>query len=358
MPLTLTDLDRPAPETTGVPIRLPLDHIDEDPGQPRTEFDPQALAELAQTIQARGVRQPVSVRPHPDEPGRWILNFGARRLRASQLAGETDIPAFVDESCDRYDQVIENEQREGLQPLELALFIERRLAAGESPADIARQLGKSRPYVTYACALIDAPPWLLQLYRDGRCRGVAELYQLRRLHDLAPQHVEVWIGEHAVITRALVQQLRDGLELPASKPAASAPAVAAAFIGSHSSPQAQAATGSDVEPPEASDVTASPPFTPAPCPASAPSMPEPARTARATGPDRTDTDREARADQGQPAVRTFQRLFVRMGDEMLELVLDAQPEDQAQLYVRQRGHLIAVQANTLTLVGFRPAGDA
>ena len=62
---------------------LPLDSINEDPSQPRREFDSEAFQQLAKTIVERGVRQPISVRPHPTQPGRWMVNFGARRLRAS-----------------------------------------------------------------------------------------------------------------------------------------------------------------------------------------------------------------------------------------------------------------------------------
>lgn len=83
-----------------------------------------------------------------------MLNFGARRLRASKLAGQTQIPPYVNETATSYDQVIENEQREGLKPLELALFVQSRIALGESQADIARQLGKSQPYITYATARV------------------------------------------------------------------------------------------------------------------------------------------------------------------------------------------------------------
>lgn len=84
----------------GTPLLLAVDSIDEDPAQPRMEFDPGALQELADTIKARGVRQPISVRPHPGQPERWMLNFGSRRLRASKLAGNREIPAFVDLTVD------------------------------------------------------------------------------------------------------------------------------------------------------------------------------------------------------------------------------------------------------------------
>jgi ParB family chromosome partitioning protein len=197
----------------GTPLILPIGSIDEDPAQPRREFDLVALQELADTIALRGVRQPVSVRPHPDagQAGRWMLNFGARRLRASKLAGKLEIPAFVDVLADNYDQVIENEQREGLKPLELALFVQERLRCGETQADVARRLGKSRQYVTRVTALIEAPQWLLDAYRAGRCRGMNELYELRKLHAESPVQVEAWVNGGHSITRERLQLLRASL---------------------------------------------------------------------------------------------------------------------------------------------------
>jgi ParB family chromosome partitioning protein len=215
MPLQLDDLaalDEPV-RAQGVPLMLPVDSIDEDPEQPRQEFDSETLEELAQTIRERGVRQPISVRKAPEPSERWVLNFGARRLRAARLAGATEVPAFVDSTADTYDQVIENEQREGLRPLEIALFVQKRLAAGESQAEIARRLGKSRQYVTYATALVDAPAWLLQLYREGRCQGIAELYELRKLHGQHAREVEEWCTTPDLITRSSLGNLKARLPL-------------------------------------------------------------------------------------------------------------------------------------------------
>jgi len=200
--------EAPAVRRAGELLLLPVESIDESPEQPRLEFDPETLQELAQTIAERGVRQPISVRPHPTDAERWILNFGARRLRASRLAGKTEIPAYVDDTVDTYDQVIENEQREGLKPLELALFIQRRLDTGESRAEIARRLGKDRSYVTRACALIGAPDWLMALYRAGRCTGTLELYELSRLYRDHPEDVERWAGALSYIGRADVERLK------------------------------------------------------------------------------------------------------------------------------------------------------
>lgn len=193
---------------TGAPLLLALDSIDEDQDQPRRDFAPGPLDELAQTIAARGVRTPISVRPHPTCPGRWMLNAGARRVRASRLAGKLEIPAFVDLAFDSYDQVIENEQREALQPIELAYFVARELASGRTRAEVAQRLGKSGAYITYVCALIDPPDWLLAAYRSGRCRGVKELYDLRRLHEQNPQDVGRWLDEHETLTRHRITQLR------------------------------------------------------------------------------------------------------------------------------------------------------
>ena len=222
--LGLDALEVPATTSDGQPMLVPIHAIDEDPDQPRSEFDADALQQLADTITQRGVRQPISVRPHPKEPGRWMLNFGARRLRASKLAGKTEVPAFVDPMADTYDQVIENEQRESLKSLELALFVQRQMRKGDSQAEIARRLGKTRGYVTFLCALIDAPDWLLDLYRSNRCRGITELYELRKLHEAAPESVERWLAVQDHVGRTDVQALKDELKRIDSTPPRHAPA--------------------------------------------------------------------------------------------------------------------------------------
>jgi ParB family chromosome partitioning protein len=123
-----------------------------------------------------------------------------------------EIPAFIDTTADSYDQLIENEQREGLKPLELALFVQKRLAMGDNQAEIAKRLGKSRQWVTLTTALIEAPDWLLQAYREGRCRGMNELYELRRLHGEHAQAVATWVAQQGAITRDRIALLREELE--------------------------------------------------------------------------------------------------------------------------------------------------
>jgi ParB family chromosome partitioning protein len=125
VPLRLESLAMPGPagSASGQPLLLPLESIDEDPQQPRREFDADSLREIAASIAEHGMLQPVSVRPHPLQPDRWMINFGARRLRGARLAGLCEVPAFIDERMDSYRQVVENEQRENLKPLELAMFV-------------------------------------------------------------------------------------------------------------------------------------------------------------------------------------------------------------------------------------------
>jgi ParB family chromosome partitioning protein len=141
------------------------------------------------------------------------------------MAGMAEIPAFIDTTADSYDQVIENEQREGLRPLELALFVQKRIALGDNQAEIAKRLGKSRQWVTLATALIEPPDWLLQAYREGRCRGTNELYDLRRLHGEHGDVVEAWAAQQPTITRDRLTEFRAALErrtAPAPAPADSA----------------------------------------------------------------------------------------------------------------------------------------
>ena len=78
-------------------------------------------------------------------------------------------------------------------------------------SEIARTLGKSRGYLTFISALIDPPPWLLDLYRSGRCRGISELYELRKLHEAQPEAVARWVEGRAHVSRADVQAFKEWL---------------------------------------------------------------------------------------------------------------------------------------------------
>lgn len=121
----------------GDPIRIPLADIDEDPNQPRRTFDQGELDSMADSIRDHGVIQAIVVRP--PQGGRYMLVAGARRFRASKIAGVKDIPAIVRASRegDFAAQVIENTQRSDLSNSELAEAVARFVDEGRTSKQIA-----------------------------------------------------------------------------------------------------------------------------------------------------------------------------------------------------------------------------
>lgn len=161
-----------AAETATVPsglATLPVAAIEPHPEQPRRHFDEAALEELAASIAARGVIQPVIVRPHG--PGRYQLVAGERRWRAAQKARLHEIPALVRDLTEREVMalaLIENLQREDLNPIEEARAYHR-LAENEgmTQADIARMVDKSRSHVANLQRLLALPEPVIALVETG-----------------------------------------------------------------------------------------------------------------------------------------------------------------------------------------------
>lgn len=139
--------------------QLPLDIIQRGKYQPRRDIDPQSLEELAQSIKAQGVMQPIVVRPIGK--GRYEIIAGERRWRASQQAGLDKIPALVREIPDETAialALIENIQREDLNPIEEAIALQRLQQEFElTQQQVADAVGKSRTAVTNLLRLISLP---------------------------------------------------------------------------------------------------------------------------------------------------------------------------------------------------------
>ncbi|MCU7795829.1 MAG: ParB/RepB/Spo0J family partition protein [Candidatus Thiodiazotropha sp. (ex Semelilucina semeliformis)] len=137
--------------------RLPVDLIQRGRYQPRREFDADTLHELAESIAAQGVIQPVIVRPV--ENGRYELIAGERRWRAAQQAGLDEIPVVVKEVTEEAAMamgLIENIQREDLNPLEEANALSRLLHEfGLTHQEVAKAVGKSRTTVTNLLRLLE-----------------------------------------------------------------------------------------------------------------------------------------------------------------------------------------------------------
>ena len=140
------------------------------PDQPRRQFSEEALAELAASISARGVIQPVIVTPYG--PGRWRLVAGERRWRAAQRAQLHEIPAIIRDLDDREITalaLIENLQREDLNPIEEARAYHRLSEdEGLTQAEIAKLVDKSRSHVANLQRLLSLPPLVIELVEEGR----------------------------------------------------------------------------------------------------------------------------------------------------------------------------------------------
>ena len=192
----------------GIVLSLPLDKVIEDPLQPRTEFDSEELARLADDIGRRGVQAPIAVRPAVE--GIYQIIHGARRFRASGLAGLPTIPAIVqadEEAFDDYSQVLENTQRDNLTALDIARFIQKRKALGESNSQIARNLSEKPEWVTYHLALIDMPSEIQQAYDAGQVTGAKATYELRKLHGKDPDAVKELISSGEEITQVRIREV-------------------------------------------------------------------------------------------------------------------------------------------------------
>lgn len=192
----------------GQALDLALAAIDFDPEQPRGRIDEARLAELADSIRQHGVLQAISVRPHPSSTGRYVVNFGERRVRASRLAQRLTIPAVIEPQGDPYTQVIENLQREDLSPLDLARFIARREQDGESRATIARKLGKPRSFISEIASLGEAP--VRALCETGRCSDVRTLYTLARACRDNARGVATLLSDSGPITRERAEAAAKG----------------------------------------------------------------------------------------------------------------------------------------------------
>jgi len=172
------------------PNTIAIDLIDPSPLQPRGVFDDAKLDELAQSITANGVVQPLIVRPKED---RYELIAGERRWRAAQRAGLTRVPAIVRQVSD--DKVlelalIENIQREDLNPIEEARAYRKLIdTVGLTQESVAERVGRDRSYVTNFLRLLRLPDDLQDLVQKGRLStghartllGLADVAAQRRL---------------------------------------------------------------------------------------------------------------------------------------------------------------------------------
>jgi len=177
---------------------IPVERIRPNPYQPRTEMDAAALQELVESIRAHGVLEPVIVRP---VEGIYELVVGERRWRAAQAAGLASIPAVIRELTDQEAAVValvENLQREDLNPIEEARAYQRLLGLGMTQEEVAAQVGRSRPAVANSLRLLSLSEDLQQAVARG---------------DVSVGHAKVLLGvDDPRARRQLAEQImRQGL---------------------------------------------------------------------------------------------------------------------------------------------------
>ena len=147
------------PQTTADVLRIPVSMIEPNPFQPRTAFDNEALKELSDSIRTLGLIQPITVRKSGQD--RYQIISGERRFRACKMAGLDMVPAYVRDADDQgmlEMAIVENIQRENLDPIEIALSYQRLIdECNLTQEQMAQRVGKNRVSVTNQLRLLKLP---------------------------------------------------------------------------------------------------------------------------------------------------------------------------------------------------------
>ena len=210
----------PVSNQAGMVLYIPLSQIEVNPFQPRTTFEQESLTELADSIKVHGVIQPITVRKI--EGNKYQLIAGERRLRASKIAGKTEIAAYIRAATDQESieiALIENIQREDLNPLEIAINYKRLMDECEITQDkLAERLGKNRSTVTNFIRLLKLPPDIQAGLRDTKISmGHAKaLLAITDLPTLLSLYKEVVVKGLSV--RQTEEMVRKAMDSPAKKP--------------------------------------------------------------------------------------------------------------------------------------------
>lgn len=152
--------------------QIPVDLIVPNPNQPRRLFPAAEMAELTDSIRAKGVLQPLLVRPDPKQDGRYQIIAGERRWRAAQAAQVHSVPVVIRDFSDQEvleAAIIENVQRSDLNPIdEAAGYAQLVETFGHSQAQLAAAMGKSRSYIANALRLLSLPEDVRDMLSTGR----------------------------------------------------------------------------------------------------------------------------------------------------------------------------------------------
>lgn len=201
-------------------LTIPIDKIETNPYQPRSEFDKRELEELSQSIAVHGVIQAITVRSLGGES--YQLISGERRLRASKMAGLEEIPAFVrvaDDQAMLEMALIENIQRSDLNAVEVAISYQRLMEECDlTHEELSHRVGKNRSTITNYVRLLKLPPQIQTAVKDGAI-SMGHARALAGIDDIAAQlDIFSQIGAKNLSVRALENLIKNYNEDPAAAP--------------------------------------------------------------------------------------------------------------------------------------------
>ena len=198
---------------------IKIAEIEVNPFQPRTDFDQEALAELADSIKLQGLIQPITVRKV--NAHKFQLISGERRLRASKLAGLTQIPAYVRTANDQQMlemALIENIQRENLNAIEVALSFQRMIdECSLKQEELGERVSKNRSTVTNYLRLLKLPPTIQASIRDNQI-SMGHAKALISVSDAVKQlYIHQQIIQQELSVRKVEEMVRDMQKAPVKK---------------------------------------------------------------------------------------------------------------------------------------------
>ncbi|MBS99462.1 MAG: chromosome partitioning protein ParB [Oceanospirillaceae bacterium] len=216
-------VDQPAAAKPGAELMaMPLNRIQRGRYQPRRDLEPQALEELAASIQAQGVMQPIVIRPVDEEM--YEIIAGERRWRAAQMAGLDTIPVVIRDVPDEAAiamALIENIQRENLNPMEEAIALHRLQTEFElTQQQVADAVGKSRSTITNLLRLMNLTDEVKRMleYGDMEMGHARALLPLEAERQIEAANEVVAKGLSVRQTEALVRKIAEGRPEPKPKP--------------------------------------------------------------------------------------------------------------------------------------------
>lgn len=187
---------------------IPIKDIEANPGQPRKDFDEEALAELASSIKTYGLIQPITVR-HIEKQNKFQIISGERRFKASKIAGLSQIPAYVRIANDNEMlemALVENIQREDLNSIEIATTYDRLIEECELTHDqLADRVGKKRSTVTNYLSLLNLPP----IVKKGLKEELISTGHAKAIKGIKKVLVQEGLYERAVREKLSVRELED-----------------------------------------------------------------------------------------------------------------------------------------------------